>query len=354
MVVVAQLARSGGRPRRSRRRPPRPRRPRAAMASMRACAVPAGTRTRGGQAALAGHPGDGAAVVAVRGADERRGRSRSLSALLDRPGRAERLERRQAEALGLVLQQDARHAPFARQLGRVDQRRGRVARQRAVELPRLRSAPRARTGGDAGCGRASRAPLCGGGQQDLRAAVRRSPGRPTPRRRARPRRRGRRRRSGCPPPPSAPSPSRRGRRSAPRWRRGGSAPRCRPRTAGAPGPSSASAAAAARAAPSSMPRLAGQRAALDLQHAALGVGRQLLAAADQRGVDGRRARAAGAWSPVEPLGQRVERHEDRPMRTIASSPHSRPRAVRGLPAGLDRRPTRSPCARRRRAARWAR
>ena len=80
-----------------------------------------------------GEAGDGAAVVAVRGRDDR-GRPRfPAQHLLQCPRRAQRLERGQAEPVGLVLRQHPADAELAGERRELHQRGRRVVGQAAVE-----------------------------------------------------------------------------------------------------------------------------------------------------------------------------------------------------------------------------
>ena len=147
-------ARPARAPRRGGRARPRPRRspsttttsaPSPAIASRRAGDRARGQEDAAAQPAQRGDVRDGAAVVARAGRDERV-RVRALAQrALDRPRRAEHLERRQAEPVGLVLERDGAEAELGRDAGRSRSGVGRVAGQRRVEGARLvarRRAPR--------------------------------------------------------------------------------------------------------------------------------------------------------------------------------------------------------------------
>jgi hypothetical protein len=76
---------------------------------------------------------DGAAVVPGAGRDQRPRLRQVAQGALDRPRGAEDLERGQAEAIRLVLEPDRAQAELRRDVVQPVERRGRVARQSAVE-----------------------------------------------------------------------------------------------------------------------------------------------------------------------------------------------------------------------------
>ena len=180
---------------------------------------------------------------------------------------------------------------------------------------------------------------------DVEAALEVGEARPTPRSRAGPRRRGRTGRWGSPRPRSARNRPRTACPRPPARRRGGGrarrtdrprrARRRRGRTGRAVGAEVGVAAAGCRQdlrelALDVARRLAGERAPLGEQAAALGVARQLLAALDHRGVGGARCRAAGGRGAAASAAvELLEPVSTRPMPDDRVDARVGPRPVRG-------------------------